>query len=512
MIAVTSKAPRRTQGGKQTAEPVTRPAPIGGWNSEDPKQAMPFSDAIKLVNWFPRQRDVVSRPGWSVFCDLGTGLPVRRLMPFEYGASTHLIAASGGSLFDATTSSPSTLKTGCNNDYWSWCQLGGRLFMANGGDTLQVYDGASVSNATFTGVDLSTLNFVHVHKKRFYAIKKNSQSVFYGDPSAITGVLQELDLSTVGKFAGNLKLVATVSTTGGNDPQDMFLAIFESGDVIIYSGSDPGDAADWAEVGTFKVGRPLSRFGILPVGNDIILLTDKGYESLRVSIPNGLAQPRQKLLSNKIQQAVASAINSTGVSDDWSIEIWPIGQMQIIQLPPSAPQDQHVRNFNTGAWCEFSGLNASTFARFGQRFLYGSRSGVVRWMGAQDTDDGKSIRCDAITAWDAFRNGAYKKQHLLQKLNFETYKLDQVNVSLGIDYQEPQVGDATYVGASSEVSIWDTVEWDQCYWSGETETVQIWMKNAGTGQYSALRVFVEVKEFEVAWNSVTYLYNSGGII
>ena len=33
---------------------IAIPAPVGGWNARDSLDAMPPTDAIKLVNWIPR--------------------------------------------------------------------------------------------------------------------------------------------------------------------------------------------------------------------------------------------------------------------------------------------------------------------------------------------------------------------------------------------------------------------------------------------------------------------------
>lgn len=51
------------------------PAPIGGWNARDALDAMPPTDAIKLVNWIPRAGFVQSRGGYAVHA-AGLGAPV----------------------------------------------------------------------------------------------------------------------------------------------------------------------------------------------------------------------------------------------------------------------------------------------------------------------------------------------------------------------------------------------------------------------------------------------------
>lgn len=39
------------------------PAPVGGWNASDSLDAMPATDAVKLVNWIPRAGFVQTRRG-----------------------------------------------------------------------------------------------------------------------------------------------------------------------------------------------------------------------------------------------------------------------------------------------------------------------------------------------------------------------------------------------------------------------------------------------------------------
>lgn len=45
---------------------IAIPAPVGGWNARDALDAMPPTDAVKLVNWIPRAGYVQSRGGFSI--------------------------------------------------------------------------------------------------------------------------------------------------------------------------------------------------------------------------------------------------------------------------------------------------------------------------------------------------------------------------------------------------------------------------------------------------------------
>lgn len=85
--------------------PITQttsiPAPTGGWNARDAIADMPPTDAVSLVNMFPRTTTVDLRGGYAQYA---TGLPsqVDTLMAYAGGSTNKFKAISSGAIYDVT--------------------------------------------------------------------------------------------------------------------------------------------------------------------------------------------------------------------------------------------------------------------------------------------------------------------------------------------------------------------------------------------------------------------------
>ena len=78
------------------------PAPVGGWNARDPLAAMKPTDAVELVNWFPRVADCTIRGGED---DHVTGFAERPRSLMLYTpptAANKLFASTNAGVYDVT--------------------------------------------------------------------------------------------------------------------------------------------------------------------------------------------------------------------------------------------------------------------------------------------------------------------------------------------------------------------------------------------------------------------------
>ena len=108
------------------------PAPIGGWNARDSLDAMPPTDAVKLVNWIPRAGYVQSRGGYSIHAT-GLGAAVPTVVPYR-GLTSKLLAAADGEIWNVTTSTPASLGSGFTSDRWQTANHSTKLIFVNGAD------------------------------------------------------------------------------------------------------------------------------------------------------------------------------------------------------------------------------------------------------------------------------------------------------------------------------------------------------------------------------------------
>lgn len=508
------RRPLETRRFASTHTTMDIPAPVGGWNARDSLSQMRPTDAVELINWFPRQSDMVTRPGTSLHCATGENANVEQVMAYEHGGTSKLLAAVNGKIFDVTTSIASSLDTGFGSNLWSNVMFKSLLFMANGEDAVRTYDGSSLATPSFSGPTVADLIYVTVYKSRLYFIEKESTSIWYGATGAVSGTLTEFDFAGVTSLRGHLMIVTHLKGDGGDGGQDdIFIAIFSEGDVLAYVGSDPGDPNNWQLLGHYRMARPLSRFGIVESEDDIYLITARGYVKLSEVLKSGAATPDRYMLSSRIQQAVTAQIANIGVSTGWRMMLHPRGQMLVVTVPGAAEaRHYHVRNINTGAWARFQDFMAFSWTLLGaQPYFGGEAGGVYKFDDGSVSDEGEdSIHCSAQPAWNTLRMPGRNKRVQFIKPYFRCEAAPVTRVSLGVDYGLIGGGEFTDF-ASPNYAVWDEAEWDVDEWAtGDDSFAQLFPQNA-VGNAIGFRIEVNTSTFEVRWHMTTVIYSAGGL-
>ena len=223
-------------------------------------------------------------------------------------------------------------------------------------------------------------------------------------------MLAKYDMSGVVTTGGSLVQMVTWTLDSGSGIDDRAAFIFSSGEVLVYSGSDPGDANDWNLIGRFQIGEPLGPRAHAKTGGTEIILTRDGYLDLSVALKDG-RYSEKSTYSDKIIKASKEVAFQYGGFDGWEALLYPAGQMFIVNIPTSdATAFQHVRETSSGGWCEFQGWNAQTFCTFGNRLYFGDADGNVCLADAGAADNGARIEAWAVPAFNALGSRSYRKQ------------------------------------------------------------------------------------------------------
>ena len=170
----------------------TIPAPIGGWNKRDALDIMPPQDAVTLDNWFPGTGKVVLRRGYSNHVTSGIGSSnVDTLVEYNAGTVRQLLAGANGNIYDVSSSTASSLKSGLSANRWETVNFNGSMGWVNGTDTPLVYDGSSFSNMTVsgTGLTVTDLRGIMVHQSHTFFWENNSQDFWYSAVNTLGGSL-----------------------------------------------------------------------------------------------------------------------------------------------------------------------------------------------------------------------------------------------------------------------------------------------------------------------------------
>lgn len=490
-----SRKQRHALAGQSKAQPVSVPAPIGGWNTRDALDAMAPTDATLLDNWFPTTGKVTLRKGYASHATgVGAG-NVDFVAQYHAGSKQKLLAASASNVYNASSAGAAvSLKNGFTNGQWQHVNFNGYMIMVNGADRPQQYDGSDLDTSTMTATDVTvtSLNGIAVFKNRLYLWKTSGQDFWYLGVNAVTGTLTKFPLSRVGQFGGNLIAVGTWTLDGGAGIDDYAVFIMSSGEVIVYSGTDPGDATAWSLVGVYSIAEPLGVRGVVKEGGDLRIMTTHDYVSLKDVLTNG-----QLGTASKVSGAVVEAAESTApLTFGWQALMYRRGGMAIFNVPNSdGTFDQHVQNLVTKAWCRFTNIPARSWTVFSEDLYFGSTNGVVYKADSGNLDGTAAIQGDGRQAWNSF-GSAIRKRLCAARPVVSSQGDIAYQIGIGFDFRDASVGEAA--STPEQGAVWDVALWDIAQWSADAVVEINWRVASGSGQSLSPRLRVSGKQ-EISW-------------
>lgn len=175
------------------------------------------------------------------------------------------------------------------------------IYTVFNGTTLLAYNGAAprqfdspndtVTTLSFTGVTATELAGCHSFKSRVYWWRANDDSFWYTAIGAPAGTVTEFPLSSISRTGGKILRILSLSRDGGSGPDDYLSIFLTTGEILVYQGSNPGDANDWAIVGRYTAPQAVSARSYANVGGDIIYLTARGLMSVQSVMSNNGFEP-----------------------------------------------------------------------------------------------------------------------------------------------------------------------------------------------------------------------------
>lgn len=499
------------------------PAPVGGWNARDALANMKPTDAVRLVNWFPRTTDVVIRGGRG---EHGTGLSGSIDTVAVYNAlagTSKMFASSDDGLWDVSTAGAGTpVVATVTNGRWQWINMGNGtanyLMMFNGVDKPLYFDGSSwievdgASSPALTGITTTELIAPMDYLGRLFLIQKTSLSVWYLAAGAVGGALTEFDFSPIFTKGGYLVVTGTWSFDGGDGPDDYAAFVTSEGEVAIYRGTNPSSAATWVKVGTYFLGKPLGRRSLVNYGGDLVLITQNGAFPLSQALQAATIDYKTAV-TNKIETAFNDAARTYGSHFGWEATLFPAQSAMLFNIPiaEGVRSEQYVMNTTTKAWCRFNAWNANTFAVFNGELYFGGAGVVTKaWTGV--SDDGGNIFADAKTAFSYFESQSQQKQFKLFRPLLAVNGTISFLTGLDVDFNDTTIeGSATYsVTAGAQ---WDVSNWDEAYWAATLQITKEWTSpQENLGYAAAGKLKVATNALTVQWMSCDYVFEPGGIL
>ena len=381
------------------------PAPIQGWNTRDPINNMGPEFALQLDNMFPNHGRVSCRRGYRKHVDVdGVSDAFPSLHSFRAGSIKRLWGFAGGTMYDCTPqtddpliTAPTEVITGLQGDRWNGVNFARSAVLCSGEEDPIRLDSTAAQVAhglvAPSGLALDDLTFCTVFKNRIYFIERDSAEYHYLPVSSVGGDLSSVDLSLVHGEGGNLVTIGAFTVDAGDGPDDYACFFMDSGAVLVYQGTDPGSANDWAIVGTFAFGRVVDERSTVKYGGDLVAITEEGYLPVRPILEQGRELWDDEKWTRITSEATGD-VENYGDVPGWQAILVPGANQLMFNIPELAGEvsHQHIRNTITGAWCRFTGMNALHWATFGRRIFFGEAGGIVCEGNTGFMDDEKQHR------------------------------------------------------------------------------------------------------------------------
>jgi len=459
------------------------PAPIGGWNTRDPLSLMASTDAVSMTNLIPDIDGVSIRPGYVQTHELvaSSTQKVNSLISWKTQYGERLYAgcpttAANHKLYDISSSTVTTLKQGYSGSKWKSATMGGVLALVNGADNPQKITytpgTTTVKDLPISAANPERFKVIHVFKSRSYFATGEEPAFWYSAVNALGGALTKFAIDRVAETSGNVIEIKSWTRDGGAGPDDYFVLFLDTGETIVYAGSNPGDASDWALVGRYKFGKVLTA---TQFGGKIHVVTDEDYNILPDDvITEGLRRPTK--LSGAARDAVAR-----DATDNYQILFDPRLGWRIVNVPYGSKREQHLLNLRSGGACRLD-YPANCWARYKGELYFGGNDATVYRI-QEGSDNGAAIEWAVQQAYNDFKSPNYKFVKNYRPM-WSTNGGFTFSSGLSYDYDS-----TSFIQAQTESEggpLWNTSPWDTTAWGTGQGSKINWHSGAGGGQVVSL--------------------------
>lgn len=510
---------RQTQRGNKSVN-YTLPAPVGGLNARDSVDKMNQADAIVMDNYIPMDTKVVLRRGYAEYVRLNAA--VKTLAEYKKPGEDRLIAVAGGKAWNITSKAHVTpLSPTFKDNACQTFQYKDRLFFVNGADTPKVFyvdeSGDDViEDWGFTHESLVPERIINVSvsKQFLWFVEKDTLKAWYPKVGgSVAGELVYFDLSAVARFGGRLVAVLNWTQDGGQGIDDLTVFLTSEGEALVYGGSNPNNAEDWALKGSYKISKPIGWRCAMQYQGDVVIITEDGYIPLAKALPLERANASQIAFSDKIRGLVLERAKSNRDKEGWQSVIYGRGGYAIFNVPAANQFEQHVVNLNNGAWCRFTNIRAFCWGLFQDRAYFGSDTSVFLFDEGY-SDNGSHILGEVQQAFTSLGTPNLKK---IQLLNPRTKSSTQYALVIytNMDFEERKVGYQENIG-SSGMTKWDVAEWSSLdnpigtKWATLRGKIRSqWIANSATGFKASIVFKTKTRGNLIEWYDTGVRYEQG---
>jgi len=501
-LEMNPKTRNRLMAGTGSATPMSIPASIKGWDQISSLANMDPDHAVQLDNWVPRPGYLEIRRGCRSWASgVGTSSsPVETVMAYNSPNLTNskLFAWGAGAIYDVTAGGVATITTitGLSNNRWQGCNftnaaVNAWLVAGNGVDTPVIYDGTSWATMTLTGVTANTIASWTAWKGRLWCTFVNSTAVGYLGNSAISGAVTTFDLGQQMTRGGYVNQISTWTQDSKQTVDEYIAFITSRGQVIVYQGTDPTTANTFALVGVYDLGAPLGKRCFLRISGNLWIICVDGVVPMSEMMTLDRGAVAKVAPTTNIMNAMMNSAKLYSGNFGWQFIEYAKGQLAILNIPQieNSTSVQYVMNTLTGAWCQFTGLNANCWEVLNDTPYFGSNDGrVYQWdFGSGDYINSLNypITATVQTAFNYFETRGHLKRWTMVRPIITTDGSVTPGVGLNIDFGTD--APISIPSTSTAVSaLWDVALWDVAIWPVNSSVVANWTTVEGIGQCASI--------------------------
>jgi hypothetical protein len=363
-----------------------------------------------------------------------------------------------------------------------------------------------------TGVDSSNLIHVNLHKDRLYFVEEGTLRFWYLGTNAISGAATSYDLGGIARNGGYIMAMGTWTLDAGYGVDDYAVFVTNNGEAIVYKGSNPSDANDWALIGVWQLGQIFARRCFFKFAGDLLLITQDGIVPLAGALQSSRLDPRINI-TDKIYYAVSQAADLYNTEFGWQIHYYAKQNMLIFNIPVIGGQQQFVMHNITKAWASFSGINATCFEVYDEDMYFGGNGYVGKfWDGLSDNDQNIKASCQqAYSYFDA--RGQLKRFTMVRPILFTDNGTPAILCGINTDFEtQNNVGQVSFNPSLVSVGVWDTSLWDDAEWGGGNTISKNWQGVTGIGYAAGIILNIASQDIDVRWASTDYVMEKGGVL
>jgi hypothetical protein len=366
-----------------------------------------------------------------------------------------------------------------------------------------------------TGVDSNKLINVNLFKNRLYYVEEDSLNFWYGGVDEISGALTKFPLGGVARNGGYLQALGTWTLDAGYGVDDYLVAVTSMGEVIVYSGSNPSDPADWKLIGVWQMGQTFTRRCFFKYGGDLLLLTQDGLVPLSAALQSSRLDPRVNI-TDKIYYAVSQAATQYFALDGWQINYFASENMLILNVPTTNGIEQYVMHTITKSWARFTGVQAYCWEVSGDADIHFGGQGFVGDFYQEGSDAGANIIGNVQQAYSYFdTRGTLKRWTMVRPILQTNNGVPTVLCGISTDFDTVSLtSQISFNPATTRAGRWDVALWDSGYWNwgGDSAINKVWQGVTGIGYAGSVNINVASQDIDVSWASTDYVMEKGGVL